>query len=293
MSKKIIIISDFFKQDYISSNHPVGGAELNDDVLFSHLENLGLIKNRIHSNELADQEMINFIKTNIDCLFLISNFANMSPRVSTFLAMNCEYVIYEHDYKFHKYRNPINYRDFIVPRNEIVNFNFFKNAKKTICLSKLHFDIFKKNLGLENLHNTTCSLWSDEDLNFIESLATEEKRDVYAVVDSKNPIKRTPECVSFCEKNNLKFELISDPNYHSFLRKMASCKRLVALPGHPEPTPRVIVEAKMLGCEVYSNKTTVGVFYEDWFKLSGTELVMYLRNLKASILKTITEICLE
>jgi len=290
---KIVIISDFFKQDYINVGHPIGGAELNDDVLFTHLENLGLVTHKIHTNENPEPEMLNFFSENRDKLFLISNFANLSFKCLVYLAFNCKYVIYEHDYKFHKYRNPIRYKDFLVPEEEVINYNFFNKAKKVICLSKLHYDIFKNNLGLTNLHNTTCSLWAEEDLLFIETLLETPKDKKCAIVNSPNPIKRTEECENFCKENNLKYDLISSPEYHEFLRFLSKYETFVALPGHPEPTPRVIVEAKMLGCKILSNKKTVGVFYEDWFSLNGKELIDKLREIRKKTLDYITGVCGE
>ena len=128
-------------------------------------------------------------------------------------------VIYEHDYKFHKHRNPIKYNNFIVPKQEIINYNFFNNAERVVCLSKLHHDIFRDNLGLKNLHNTTCSLWSEEDMSFMESLIGTPKNNKCAIVNSPNPIKRTKDCVEYCKENNLEFDVTcactSRPNINS------------------------------------------------------------------------------
>lgn len=286
--RKIIIISDLFKKDYESANQPIGGAELNDDVLFSHLESKGIVKCKIHSNEFDCYEMINFIKSNKDCVYLISNFANLHFRVSAYLLDNCKYFIYEHDYKFHKYRNPINFNKFIAPKNQIINFNFFKNAKKVICLSKLHYDIFYENLGLTNLHNTTCSLWSQEILDYIEELSTTTKNEKIAIVDSDNPIKRKNECVKYCIENDLEFDLIKSSNYKEFLKKLSEYRAVVLLPGHPEPTPRVAVEAKMLNCKIYSNPLSLGVAYEKWFALNGGDLIKEVKKIRDTALEYIT-----
>ena len=287
--RKIIIISDLFKRDYESANQPIGGAELNDDVLFSHLENQNLVKCKIHSNEFGPNEMINFIKSNKDCVYLISNFANLHFRASAYILNNCKYFIYEHDYKFHKYRNPISFDNFIVPKNQIINFNFFKNAKKVICLSKLHYDIFYNNLGLTNLHNTTCSLWDQETLDHIGSCASSTKNKKLAVIDSDNPIKRKNECIKYCIENNLDFDLIKSANYKEFLAKLSEYSGVVILPGHPEPTPRVAVEAKMLNCKIYSNPISLGVAHEEWFSLNGQELIEEVAKIRDNALEYITK----
>ena len=67
--KNLIIISDFFKEDYEKSDVPCGGAELNDSVLFEHLESLGIVKAKIHSNEYELRFMLHYLEQNKDCTF--------------------------------------------------------------------------------------------------------------------------------------------------------------------------------------------------------------------------------
>lgn len=288
--QKIIIISDLYKEDYENAGRPSGGAELNDNVLFEHLESLGLVKAKVHSNEHELKFMLHYLQQNKDCTFLISNFANLHFRVSAFLIKHCRYFIYEHDYKFHKYRNPINYKDFIIPKEDLINVNFFKKAEQLICLSKLHKDIFEKNLDMTNVHNTTCSLWSDNDLDYIKDLSkTSKKNGKMAIVDTDNPIKRKQECIQYCKKNNIHYDLISSHNYRDFLEIMSRYAEIAILPGHPEPTPRIAVEAKMLNCKIHSNKRTLGVAYEDWFCLNGEKLIEEVRNIKNNTLSYITK----
>ena len=157
--KKVIIISDFFKEDFEKQNLPCGGAELNDSVLFNHLEAQGLVKIKLHSNQAPTKEMISFVEQNKECVFLISNFSNMHFRTTAALLKNSKYFIYEHDYKFHKERNPIGFKDFEVPDNQLININFYKRAQEVICLSKLHKDIFSKNLLLPNFFIRTILLY--------------------------------------------------------------------------------------------------------------------------------------
>ncbi len=288
MNENIIIISDLFKEDFAKLGSPPGGAELNDDVVFRHLDSLGLVKEKIHSSQFPPEEMVKYLKKNKECIFFISNFSALSFIATIFLMENCKYYIYEHDYKFHKLRNPIEYRDFIVPKHQLMNINFFKKAQEVICLSKLHFDIFKNNLNISNLHNTTCSLWSEEILKHIETLSETEKNGKFAVVDSDNPIKRKEECIKYCTDNGIDFDLISSKDYKDFLSIMAKYEAVVILPGHPEPTPRVAVEAKMLNCKIHSNKKSLGVAHEKWFHLNGAELIKEVRKIRESTLNYIT-----
>jgi hypothetical protein len=286
--KNVIIISDFFLEDFKKIAQPAGGAELNDSVLFDHLDTLGIVKAKVHTTDFPKKEMTAFLKRNKNCTFLLSNFNNLPFECTVYLMENCRYFIYEHDYKFHKNRNPIAYDGFVVPGNEIVNYNFYHRAEELICLSKLHYDIFKDNLNVEKMHNTTCSLWSDDLLDHIENLLSVKKNAKVAVIDTDNPIKRRDDCVRFCKSKGMDYDLIKNPDPKEFLKMLAKYKAVVILPGHPEPTPRIAVEAKMLNCKLLSNKKTIGVAYEDWFSLNGKELIEEVKNIRYKALTYIT-----
>ena len=57
--------------------------------------------------------------------------------------------------------------------------------------------------------------------------------------------------------------------------------------GHPEPTPRVAIEAKMLNCKFISQKRLIGVAYEDYFHLTGIEMIEQVKTLREEALNKI------
>lgn len=265
----IVFVADYFKDQI------VGGAEKNDDNLVQFFSNNALLSSKVNSSNLT----VDFLKRNLDKLYVIGNFAGLSVDCKAFMSKNCNYIIYEHDYKFDKKRNPIDCKDFVLPKERLTNVNFYKSAYKVVCLSKLHLDIFAKNMPwLDNLHNTTCSLFSKENLDLLLELSKQDKESVVGVIDSANKIKKTKEAVLFCEKNKLDYRLFKDKDYKSFLQKMSKHDRLMVLSGHPEPTPRTAVEAKMLGVKILGNKKLIGVSYEDWWSLEGEDLYNFLNN---------------
>jgi len=277
---QVIFVADFFKGDTL------GGAELHDDVVLQHFKSNDLLYDYKRSQDLTEQ----YLRENTDKTWFIGNFAGIRAEHKAYLTGNCDYLLYEHDYKFCKLRNPITFPDFVCPPHQLTNLNFYFGAKKVICLSKMHRDIFERNLTMTNLVNINCSMWSDEDLTVITSLEKEfrgNKKDKFAVINSSNPIKKTSETVAFCEKNNIEYDLISSPDYHSFLRKLAGYKGLIFQTGHPEPTPRVAIEAKMLGCKFMSQKELIGVAHEDYFGLSGMAMIDEVRAMRNRALRSI------
>lgn len=268
--KKIIFVADFF-EDQI-----VGGAEKNDANLINYFKNKNLLEQKINSQNITTE----FLESKKDyCVFIVSNFSLLSVESKRYLADYCKYIIYEHDYKFCKTRNPIFYKDFLVPIEYLTNINFYKNAIRVVTLSKLHYDIFQRNLKGIILENIKCSLFSEESLDFLSSLIHKEKKEEYGIIDYKNSLKNTNLCIDYAKKNNLNFSLFSDNDYYCFLNKMADYKKLILMPGHPEPTPRTAVEAKILGIKIVANKNLIGVSHEEWWSLEKEDLVKEIKKI--------------
>lgn len=265
-----------FLQDFFAHQH-LGGAELHDDVVAQYFESQGLLFAKVNTYNLTPE----YILEHADKKWFISNFVALKNVCKALLAKHCRYLIYEHDYKFLKNRNPITYPEFLAPdETHKYNFTFYQNAAAVVCLSKMHRGIFEKNLSLTNLQNINCSMWSDPDLDLIQSLNQVTKNDRFAVIDSDNAIKKTRQTAAFCEKAQLPYDLIKAPNHQDFLKLLTQYKGLVFQTGHPEPTPRVAVEAKMLNCKFLSQKEVIGVAHEDWFPLNGDELIAEVRKMR-------------
>lgn len=261
---KVIYISDFYYPEF------VGGAELNDYSVIKRLEDssdLKIVKSRSH---LVTPE---YLISNKNAFFIVSNFSNLKNESIAVLQKECRYVIYEHDHKYLKSRNPISYKDFIAPKEELSNLSFYRNAKSVICLTKLAEDVLRANTGLENVTRIGASVWLDEDLDFIRSIKKESKSPKYAIMDSDNPIKRRLDCINYCKRNNIDYELIKDNDHQKFLEKMSNYSGIVFMTGHLETCCRIVVEAKMLGLKVITQKKLIGAASEDWYDLTGDDLI--------------------
>jgi len=269
MPNQIIFIADLYYPEF------VGGAELNDWSLISRLiSQRGL---SIKKLKCADVNL-GLIKDHKDDDFIVSNFVMLSEDVKNYLMNNCNYIIYEHDHKYLKKRNPIFYKNFLAPKDHLANLEFYKNAKSVVCLTKLAEDVLKSNTGLNNVTRIGSSVWLDSDLDFINEIRKDEKKDCYAIMDSANPIKKRLECIKYCKANKINFELISDSNHKQFLKKLSNFKGLVFMTGHLETCCRIVLEAKMLNLEVITQKKLIGAASEESFALNGRELVEEIRK---------------
>ena len=223
----------------------VGGGELNDHEL---CELLGATK--IRSNHVD----ITFLEKNIDANFIISNFIGLSESAKECLINKHKYVIYEHDHKYLKNRNPAQYKDYLAPKSEIVNFDFYSAARAVMCQSSFHRDIILKNLNIDNVCNISGNLWSEESLNIIEDLSKNDKQDRYSILKSNTWHKNTSETSFYCRKKGFDYDLISSSNYHEFLSLLSNNDKFIFLPKTPETLSRVVVEARMLGAKTITNK---------------------------------------
>lgn len=256
-----VYISDYFADEIL------GGGELNDKELLLILSNHGHKVAKYKSNVVT----ASIIEEHKDAYFIISNFVFLSPHLMSLL-YDKKYIVYEHDHKYVTTRNPALYKDFLCPKHLIVNYELYKNAKAVICQSNLHKKIIVKNLELDNVISIGGNLWSLNNLEYMKNMMLKDKRDTCSVLDSDIYHKNTTGAIEYCNSNNISYTLIKSNNYYDFLNLLGSNKQFCFLPKTPETLSRVVVEARMMGVSVITNKL-LGATSEEWFSLSGTELI--------------------
>lgn len=268
---KIIFISDFFVEDI------QGGGELSDDELIKLL--------RYRGNQIFCKRSIEvnkeFIKENKNCFFIISNFVMLDKQVKKEIE-NIKYIIYEHDHKYVKNRNPGLYKNFIVPKHELTNISFYKNAIAVLCQSKLHKNIIDKNIIGLNTISLSGNLWSQNHLKILKKMSLVNKKKKYAIMQSNVSHKNTAEAIKYCEIKKHKYELISAMPYENFIQTLGEYEKLVFFPKTPETLSRIAVEARMMNMSVVTNKN-LGASSEEWFALKGIDLINIIENKRIEI----------
>ena len=216
---KIIYTADYLYPEII------GGGELNDYELCIQLERL-LPNSTIEKIKCSEINM-EFLQKNKDSKFIISNFTTLSKNMMSEIISNFEYIIYEHDHKYLPHRNPGLYKDFLAPKTDIINFEFYKNAKMIFCQSSFHKDITYKNLGLNNIHNNSGNLWSRSHFLLMEKFGKAKKKDVYSIMGSRTYHKNTMETIRYCEAKKYDYEVIESNQPEYFLQKLAKNKKFI------------------------------------------------------------------
>jgi len=279
----IVVISDFFIDETI------GGGELNDHELVELMIDRGHKVYRLKSKNVTVELLNALIGEDLSTNFIISNFRMLSEECKrmfyspTFKNGQLKYMIYEHDHKYLKTRNPAYYEDYHAPREEIINYEFYSKAMAILCQSQFHADIVKLNLGFSNIVSLGGNLWASETLDFLEEQSTKPKQEnKYSVMESDIPHKNTAEAAAFCKYKDLDYELIPSQPPLDFLQQLGKNEKLVFFPKTPETLSRIVVEARMMGMTVVANKN-IGATKEPWFKFKGKELVDIMREKRNEI----------
>lgn len=278
MSNKVVYISDFYYPQVI------GGGEVNDHELIKILKNKVLEVETVFSSDVD----LKFLEKNFNSFYIISNFVFLKKEAMSFLTKKCSYVIYEHDHKYLKNRNPAAYPNLIAPRSEIVNEDFYKNAKKVLCQSLFHKSILEKNLKSKNVVNLSGNLWSVEALKIMETIQNSRKQKKISILDSHIGHKNTADAETYCILKGLQYEKIKSNDYYRFLELLGKNETFIFLPKTPETLSRIVVEAKIMGVEVMTNNN-VGATYENWYRLSPMGILKTMKERREQIVQVIME----
>ena len=268
---KFVFIADFF------ANQVLGGGEINNEELISILREMAHEVKPINSRFVS----LSFLEEHKDYNFIVANFVQLSSAAKSGL-LEKKYIIYEHDHKYLRDRNPALFENFLAPKESIINYKFYKYAKAIFCQSSFHKSIVKRNLNLENITSLGGNLWSEESLRLMKEISEKDKKKSCSIMRSDIGHKNTAAATRFCQAKKLDYELVEDKNYHNFLRKLGSNEKFVFFPKTPETLSRVVVEARMMGCSTVTNNL-IGATKESWFDLKGPALIEIIRKKRKEI----------
>ena len=89
--------------------------------------------------------------------------------------------------------------------------------------------------------------------------------------------QRVQESEDWCKENNLEYEVVSGLTPEKFLEKLAQAKGLCFKPAGLDTCPRLVIEAKLLGCELSLNDN-VQHSNEEWFTGTNEQMIEYLKT---------------
>ena len=267
----IIFVSDAFADQF------QGGAELTTHAIMEGCPHEFI---RINSSAVT----IDMVSKYKEDRWIVGNFTGLYDKVKISLCKNINYSIVEYDYKFCQFRSLEKHLhlakencDCVQKPAGKINKIFYGYANKIWFMSDKQKSIFLEQVPTINAEKceTLSSVFSTGDLRFMESIKDNEKNNKYLILASDSWIKNTKESIQYAEDNNLSYELVGGMPYHELLIKLSTSKGLIFIPVGGDTCPRIVIEAKLLNCDLILNDN-VQHKNEKWFTGSHKDCYEYM-----------------
>jgi len=272
----IVFVADMFVEDY------VGGAELTTEAL---VESCPFNVFKLHSKDVT----MELLEEGVRKYWIFGNFASLNHELIPSIVANMRYSVLEYDYKYCKYRSPEKHQ--VAEQrpcgchNEMNGkvISAFMHAAKSIwwmseAQESRYLDMFP--FMLENNRTVLSSVFNDDFFVTLKALRHEYKdaeRSGWVVLGSPSWIKGADDAIQWCKDNDKEYEVLWGLDYESVLEKLAQAEGFVYLPLGGDTCPRMVIEAKLLGCQLHLNDN-VQHAGEIWFNtddLFDTEAYLY------------------
>jgi len=273
MEKQIIFVADLFAEQY------AGGAELTSDAL---IEASPTLVKKVHAKNLT----VEFLQQNVDAFWIFGNFSSINWSLIPVIASNLRYAVLEYDYKFCLHRSIEKHlhetgQECDCHKRQLGQLvaGFYQAADAIFWMSEQqrarYTDRFPNLLFHRNSHvlSSVFDARFFEKINQLKSKTTD--RSGWMVLGSKSWIKGYEDAVKWCEENGKKYQSYWDVPYEELLDTMSISEGFVYLPRGGDTCPRMVIEAKLLGCEVVTNDN-VQHAAEKWWNANPDDVCDYL-----------------
>lgn len=249
---KIVVVADMFSADY------GGGAELTTDAIISYAPSSVTVE-RKYSKLLSIEDLEQYK----DAHWVVCNFSDLEDVYKIYFCKNLTYSIIEYDYKYCIYRSPQKHKAALNKECDChesavgkVNKAFYGYAQKIWFMSEMQRQIFLDKLPVlkEEKTEVLSSVFNQGNLRFMNSIKDNPKNNKYLILKSNSWIKGTKETIEYAKENNLQFEVIAGLPYHEMLIKLSTSRGLIFRPLGGDTCPRIVMEAKILGCDLKLNQ---------------------------------------
>lgn len=268
---KVIFVADMFVDDY------VGGAELTSQAL---IDSSPFEVFKLHSKDVT----MDLLKAGTDRFWIFGNFAHMDGNMIPSIIANLKYAILEYDYKYCRFRSPEKHAETTKTPCDCANqmngkliSAFFYGSTALWWMSEKQMERYTTLFPFlaERANVVLSSVFSNDTLGKIKALRlTHEKspRKGWIVLGSDSWIKGANEAVAWCKEKELNHEVIWNQPYDAVLVKLAQAEGFVYLPLGGDTCPRMVIEAKLLGCKLHLNDN-VQHKDEEWFATDDLESI--------------------
>jgi len=271
----IVFVSDMFVEDY------VGGAELTSEAL---IKSSPFNVFKLHARDVS----LDTLQQGQNKFWIFGNFASMDYKLIPSVVANIKYAILEYDYKFCKFRSVekhlISTGTECDCDNDIhgkIVSTLFCGAKSIWWMSEKQKQLYTSKFSFLTQHKNSTVLSSVFDLvtlDTLKQLKNNTKNNKWTVLGSESWIKGAQQAKDWCTLNKKEPDIIWGLGYQDTLQKLSTSCGFVYLPVGGDTCPRMVIEAKLLGCKLHLNEH-VQHKNETWFSTDDLEQIdQYLRN---------------
>ena len=271
-----VYVSDMFMSQY------AGGAEMSLQTIVDTTpsKHIGALNSKLLTEKTIEE--------NKEAKWIFGNIAEIQDSVFDSIRKHgIQYSFVEFDYKFCKHRNPLLYEMVEGSRCEYVKTErgqriktFVEEASSVFFMSEKQKNIYIESLKIEhnNIH-VLSSLFAEQFFEALQGLERHcrNKNDKWIVLGSNSWVKGAQESEDWCKDNNLEYEVLWGLDPREFLIKLASSKGVCFKPSGLDTCPRLVIEAKLLGCELELNEN-VQHCDEEWFNSDRKSIIEYLKS---------------
>jgi glycosyltransferase involved in cell wall biosynthesis len=270
---QIVVVSDFFADDY------VGGAELTLQAL---IDATPVPIARVHSRDLT----LEHVKQGSEKYWIFGNYTGIDPKLIPTIVANLRYTLIECDYKFCRFRslerhlletgNPCDCAE--QQHGQLIS-GFMAGSDSTWWMSLAQRQAYLDRFAFLNDYKqiVLSSVFSDQFFDLLEDLRKIPKSSKWIVLDSDNWIKGSRATEQYALSKGLEYELVGKLSPDDMLAKLAGSHGLIFHPEGADTCPRLVIEAKLLGCALDLNDNVQHV-HEEWFDTDDlTAIEVYLK----------------
>lgn len=286
-SAKVVFVSDMFADEY------AGGAELTSQAL---IDSSPFEVFKLHSRDVS----LSLLQQGVDKFWIFGNFTQMNAQLIPSIVGNVRYSILEYDYKYCKARSPEKHFDLEHTACDCHNqmngkiiSAFFYGSMHIWWMSEKQRDRYITLFPFlaERDNTVLSSVFDDTTLAFIKSLRSkqsDQERKGWIVLGSNSWIKGADAAKHWCDENGKECEVVWNVPYNQLLEKLSKAEGFVYLPLGGDTCPRMVIEAKLLGCKLHLNDF-VQHKNEEWFTTDNPqEIEEYLYTARKTFWSGIT-----
>lgn len=248
----VIFVADLFEEDYS------GGAEMTSEAI---IRESPFKVQKVHSRDVN----LATLSQGVSKFWIFGNFSQLNPELIPSIVANLKYSVLEYDYKYCRFRSPEKHAassgspcDCHEQMSGKLISAFYYGSQALWWMSEVqkekYLTLFPFLSEKDNI--VLSSVFSKHTLGTLQTLRSSvqgSERKGWIVLGSQSWVKGFDAAKAWCESNGKDYEVVWDLPYESLLAKLASAEGFVYLPAGGDTCPRMVIEAKLLGCQLHLN----------------------------------------